>query len=338
MAATANAPDFLRSAKVVIDVRTPAEFRKGHVPGAVNIPLFTDEERVVIGTLYKQEGREAAIEQGLKITGPRLHEYIQQAKALGTSHLHLHCWRGGMRSASMAWLFNLYGFRVTLLEGGYKAFRNHVLTELARPLHLFVLGGKTGSGKTAILGELEKIGEQVIDLEKLAHHKGSSFGSLGESPQCSQEQFENDLWKKCAEIDPSRPCWIENESRKIGINVLPDPFYQALKKAPVIHIELPDSERIRYLVKEYGKFSSEELIVAVTRITKHLGGQHAKAATDAIRNGDLDQACRMILVYYDKTYGYEIAQRGNDNVHTMHEPTLDPDRIARKLASFIRTL
>jgi tRNA 2-selenouridine synthase len=194
-----------------------------------------------------------------------------------------------------------------------------------------VLGGKTGSGKTQVLHELKKLGEQVIDLEALAHHKGSSFGSLGEEKQNSQEQFENELSSVFATIDPEKRCWVENESRKVGVNVLPEKLWEQMRDANVVNIELPIEERINYLVKEYGAFSKEELIDATSRITKRLGGQHAKAAIEAIESGDLRTACEISLVYYDKTYSYSNEQRVKEKVRYVPFEKLDPIEIAKKL-------
>jgi len=177
----------------VIDVRSPGEFVRGHIPGAHSVPLFTDEERAVVGTLYKQQGRDAAVREGLRIVGPKLATIVDEARALAPDgRIGVHCWRGGERSGSVAWLLDKAGFtEVFTLKRGYKAFRQHVLEAFNMPHDLRVLGGYTGTGKTETLAHLRELGEQVIDLEGLAHHKGSSFGALGEEPQPTTEHFEN---------------------------------------------------------------------------------------------------------------------------------------------------
>lgn len=329
-----NIRDFLEKAKEhpVIDVRTPAEFSQGHIPGAINIPLFSNEDRVIVGTCYKKEGKQPAILKGLELIGPKLHQFIQQANAVPNSGtLLLHCWRGGMRSGSMAWLFESYGFTCFTLKGGYKNFRQEVLGYFKQPQHFLILGGRTGSGKTEILRELKSAGEQVIDLEQLAHHKGSSYGSIGEEKQGSQEHFENELYRALKNIDPKRICWLEDESRKIGINVLPDDCYSQMRNAALYYIELPHEERVNYLVDAYGKFPIEALKEATARIGKKLGGQHVKTALEALENGDLRTACEVSLVYYDKSYDHGVSQREKEKVKRIPFDKMDPHMIANEL-------
>ncbi|MFA7251654.1 MAG: tRNA 2-selenouridine(34) synthase MnmH, partial [Bacteroidales bacterium] len=214
----------------VADVRTPAEYEKGHIPGAFLFPLFNNEERAEVGTLYVQEGRSAAVLKGLQLVGPRLEQMARRGLEIaggrpGTAggsaagpdgpaaaggpatypggSLLLYCWRGGMRSASVAWLMEKVGIRCYTLENGYKAYRNHLLgffEHLPHPIN--VLGGLTGSGKTERLLQMAATGEQVIDLEGLANHKGSSFGNLGNPPQPSTEHFQNLLFRAFSQMDP----------------------------------------------------------------------------------------------------------------------------------------
>src|SRR5512145_3233013 len=173
--------DFLELAGTipVVDVRSPSEFKHGHIPGAINIPLFDDKEREIVGTEYSKEGRARAILTGLQLSGPSMHTRLDQALKIAKNRkLLVHCWRGGMRSEAMAWLFSLGNIDTEVLEGGYKAYRRFVLETLSSPRKLIILGGLTGSGKTDILKYLSEAGRQVIDLERLANHKGSAFGSL----------------------------------------------------------------------------------------------------------------------------------------------------------------
>jgi tRNA 2-selenouridine synthase len=189
--------EFLKLAEEipVTDVRSPKEYEEGHIPGAINIPLFDDEERARVGTKYKKEGRIAAIMEGLDLSGPRMTEKLRKAlQTAKNGKLLVHCWRGGMRSEAMAWLFSLSGIQTTVLEGGYKSYRHLVLDTLAAEREMIILGGMTGSSKTHILRHLKQQGRQVVDLESLANHKGSAFGALGQLPQPSTEQFANDLY------------------------------------------------------------------------------------------------------------------------------------------------
>ena len=317
MPTSINIEEFLKLSEThpVLDVRTPAEFQQGHIPGAINFPIFTNEERAIIGTLYKQQGKQPAVLKGLEIVGPKLHEFVREAIKINKNDTFLvHCWRGGMRSGSMAWFLETYGFKCITLKGGYKNYRKLVLANFHQHKNIVILGGKTGTGKTIVLHELQKQGEQIIDLEKLAHHKGSAFGSLGELPQISQEQFENDLSYHLSKTDAAKRCWIENESRQIGKNIIPEGLWEQMRDAIVVSLKLPLEERINYLVKEYGKFTNEQLINSITRIGKRLGGQHVKRAIEAIGEGNHKTAFEVCLIYYDKTYVYGEEQRAKEKI------------------------
>src|SRR6185312_7769477 len=253
----------------VIDVRTPAEFEHGHIPGAVNIPLFTNEERVIIGTLYKQAGKKPAMLKGIELVSPKFTDFIRQAETVSnTGTLLVHCWRGGMRSAGMAWLFEWYGFKVHTLKDGYKAFRRMVLDTFTQPRQLKIVAGRTGSGKTLILKELEKQGQTIIDLEELTHHKGSAFGSLGELPQPTQEMFENELAVQLLNIPKEKTIWVEDESQSVGRRLIPNAFFQQMRAAQVHYVDLPVEERVNYLVQAYGTYSKEELMASIEKIKK----------------------------------------------------------------------
>ncbi|WP_416670847.1 tRNA 2-selenouridine(34) synthase MnmH [Egbenema bharatensis] len=174
---------FLTTPGIILDVRSPAEYEQGHIPGAVSFPLFSNEERAIVGTCYKQQGREQAIELGFEIAGPKCAEFVRRAKGLAPDRLvRVHCWRGGMRSEAIAWILKMAGLRVSVLEGGYKSFRRWVLSCFDQPKPILILGGMTGAGKTVILQELAVRGAQVLDLEALANHRGSSYGNLGLPP------------------------------------------------------------------------------------------------------------------------------------------------------------
>lgn len=309
--------DWLTRSTPVIDVRSPGEFARGHIPGAQNIPLFSDAERAVVGTLYKQQGRNKAVREGLRIVGPKLAAIVEQAQTLAPDgHVRVHCWRGGERSGSVAWLLDKAGFAaVHPLQGGYKAFRSHVLAELERPVPLRVLGGYTGSGKTELLNTMQAAGARVIDLEGLAHHKGSSFGAIGQAPQPTTEQFENLLWHALHTLGTEAPIWVEDESRTIGRAHLPDAFYQCLRRAPLYFIDIPVEARVQRLVAEYGNAPGAQLAEAILRIRKRLGPQHAKAALEALDAGDLRTVATITLGYYDRAYRHQMDQRDPATVH-----------------------
>lgn len=298
--------DFLErnDENILLDVRSPAEFAEGHIPGAVSFPLFTNEERAEVGTLYKKKGHDFAFLKGLEFVGAKMADYVRWAKKrVPDKKLYIHCWRGGQRSASLAWLLEMAGFEVKLITGGYKAYRQHVHQQFEEvKLNLIVLGGPTGSGKTLLLQSLKDEGEQIIDLEKLAHHKGSAFGSIGELVQPSVEQFENNLFVEFWKLDTSKRVWVENESRSIGKVFQPAAFWNQFIKAKYIGLVIPFEERLKYLVKVYGEFPVNDLIESFVKISKRLGGQHVQAAVAFLEAGDLAGAGAIALRYYDKSY------------------------------------
>ncbi|MCB0661391.1 MAG: tRNA 2-selenouridine(34) synthase MnmH [Saprospiraceae bacterium] len=300
--------EFLQEAsfRVLLDVRTPAEFEKGHIPGAINFPIFSNEERAEIGTLYKQVSPEVAFTRGLELVGGRLIDYIKKAHALAPRRkIAIHCWRGGKRSQSMAEFLQTAGFEVVSLIGGYKAYRNFVLEKLqSTALPLLIIGGRTGTGKTAILHALKEKGEQVIDLEGLAHHKGSAFGWLGEEDQPTVEQFENVLWDTICHLDILKRIWVENESRKIGTVFIPDGFWEQKATGVLFNLELSREERIQRLIQDYADYDLGDLLHSFEKIKKRLGGLAFKEAAEAIESGDAAKAAAIGLMYYDKTYDH----------------------------------
>lgn len=328
--------EWLGAGAPVIDVRSPKEYAQGHVPDALNLPLFTDEERATVGTLYKQQGREAAVLEGLRIVGPKLAWIVEQARAIAPDgKIAVHCWRGGERSASVAWLLDKAGgFDVIVLRRGYKAFRHRVLDSFTGPLPLMILGGYTGSGKTEILHALRDLGEQVVDLEGLAHHRGSSFGALGLPPQPTTEHFENLLWNELRKLDRSRPIWMEDESAMIGRVKVPDALFARLRAARLLFLDLPMELRARRLVKDYGRSDPNALREAILRIQKRLGPQHAKAAIEALESGDLLKVATIALTYYDKTYARGASLRAPSTVRRI---PIDRDEV-KATASHLRIL
>jgi tRNA 2-selenouridine synthase len=332
-------PDFfLQKAEIlpVIDVRSPAEFAAGHIPGAINLPLFSDEERVQVGTIYKQQGPEKAVLQGLAFTGPKMAGFAAEGLRLARNgEILVHCWRGGMRSGSMAWLFKTAGIKASILSGGYKAYRHHVLDSFSRPLKLRIIGGETGSGKTEILQAIGRMGEQIIDLEALANHRGSSFGALGQADQPTPEHFENRLHRAISTIDPARPLWIEDESRSIGRVYIPAPVWEMKEVAPVYRIRMPFEVRVQRLVKDYGNFPREMLEEAVLRIRKRLGGLATQQAVNALSEGNLEETARITLNYYDKAYNFPHSDRKYEGVHFIDSETGDPEVNAKLVLKYV---
>lgn len=328
----------MRSTRMVLDVRTPSEFAQGHIPGALNLPLFSDAERAEVGTLYKQVSPEQAFLKGLEFAGARMRQYVEQAMQLAPERrIALHCWRGGQRSGSMAWLLETAGFDVVTLQGGYKAWRAYALEQLATsPIRIIVLGGKTGSGKTRILRALQQAGQQILDLEALAHHKGSAFGAIGEQPQPSFEQFSNNLYDAMAQLDPSSPVWVESESKAIGKVQIPGEWWQRICAAPMIEVEISFEQRIRHLMEVYADFPQEQLAASFERIAKRIGGLNVKLALEALTDHRYEDAAAIALAYYDKTYRHSLDAMNKGRHFQISPPELNPAAIAAQLIDFIQ--
>jgi tRNA 2-selenouridine synthase len=300
----------LRRRIPMVDVRSPGEYAYGHIPGAVNIPLFDDMQRAEVGTLYKKEGSEKAVMRGIDLAAPQMSEKLAMAMELAAEkQLLVHCWRGGMRSEAMAWLFSTGGITPTLLEGGYKAYRNHILVELGRERKFIILGGLTGSGKTGILKYMMVAGDPVTDLEGLASHRGSAFGALGQPPQPSSEHFANLLFDDLEMKTANTHVWLEDESRNIGTVFMPDSFFDQMRKAPVIALMMSIETRMPRLLEEYTSFPVGQLEASVMRISKRLGGDKTREALEALQRGDHPTAIKITLEYYDKSYSYGLSKR-----------------------------
>jgi tRNA 2-selenouridine synthase len=239
---------------VALDVRSPSEYRHAHIPGALNLPLFDDEERAEVGTIYKNSGQDSAILRGLKFAGEKMVDLAIHARQStnGAKPVLIHCWRGGMRSQSMGWLLKTAGLEPTVLEGGYKAFRRYARSFFDRPWRMQVVSGFTGAGKTRVLQLLADAGEQVLDLEQLANHRGSAFGGIGQAIQPSTEQFENDLFVGLASFDAERRIWLEDEGNRIGTVVLPNTFYDRMRNSPAVFMDSSAQQRIKNLLVDYG--------------------------------------------------------------------------------------
>ena len=341
--------DFLQLAKTnpVLDVRSPGEFSHAQIPGAFSLPLFTDEERKIIGTAYKQQSRQTAIKIGLDYFGGKMKTMVEEVEKLvvdrcspagkesvtanhqpSTINILVHCWRGGMRSGGVAWLLDLYGFKVYTLAGGYKSYRKWVREQFEKQHQLSVLGGYTGSGKTMVLHQLKEANFPIIDLEALANHKGSAFGALGEDAQPTQEMFENLLAESLSvagcsltggglqTINEQRTTandsiWVEDESQRIGNLKIPDSFWRQMRSSNILFLDIPFEERLNYLTAEYGKIEKEKLVNAIIRIQKRLGGLETKNAIKFLLEDNHKECFRILLKYYDKSYSKGLYNREN---------------------------
>jgi len=325
-----NIEQFLELAKQhpVLDVRSPGEYIHAHIPGAHSLPLFTDEERKIVGTAYKQESREQAIKLGLDFFGGKMRKMVEEAEQLSPNSktVLVHCWRGGMRSAGVAWLLDLYGFKVYTLVGGYKKFRNYVLETFQLPFQFRILGGYTGSGKTELLKTLKEKGETIIDLESIAGHKGSAFGNIGLPKQPGQEMFENllasELWEKLTSL-----VWLEDESQRIGQVNIPHTLWKTMRQSPVYFLDIPFEERLQHIVQEYGQLDSEKLIEAIERISQKLGHLNAKTAILGLKEGKTTESFAILLKYYDKYYFKSLHNREGISslLHTVECKSVIPE-------------
>lgn len=246
----------------IIDVRSPQEFTEDHIPGAINLPVLYDSERVEVGTIYKQINPFQARKLGAALVAKNLSEHITQHFANKEKKYHplVYCWRGGQRSLSMALVLSQIGWRVTILEGGYKTYRAYVrqqIEELPKKFTYKILCGFTGSGKTHILQKMRERGAQVLDLENLAQHRGSLLGEEWQdklSPQPSQKYFESLLLQQLQSFNPTQPIWIESESMKVGKIYLPKSLWEKMKHACCIEIQLPIAARVKFLLQKYSHF------------------------------------------------------------------------------------
>ncbi len=341
MAEYLNIEQFLKKSREgtpIIDVRSPAEYEHAHIPNATNIPLFDNEQRAIVGTIYKRQGRTLAIQKGLEFVGPQLREFTRIAFRLKSDEVLIHCWRGGMRSSSMAWLLELVGLKCYLLEGGYKAYRNYVLNYFARDYKLIILGGCTGSGKTDLLESLQKAGEQTLDLEAIARHKGSAFGAIGKEEQPSSEHFENLLFDELSKLEIYKPIWTEDESINIGKVFIPKAIWNNMLQSELIEVKTDYDIRLNRILRDYACFDKELLIDSIKKIEKRLGYDKCKVAIQACLDSDLKKAATICLAYYDKLYLGSLESRFAGNPHLSIEiDTLNTDEIVPKLLSLINT-
>jgi tRNA 2-selenouridine synthase len=352
----------------VLDVRSPGEYQHAHIPGGYSLPLFTDQERAVVGTLYKQEGKESAIRTGLDYFGIKMRRMVEEIAekydslipnktalhcSSSTKPILVHCWRGGMRSAGVAWLLDLYGFKVYTLAGGYKSFRKFVFEQFSQIGPMHILGGYTGSGKTDLLHSMSASGKYlVIDLERLAGHKGSAFGAIGLEKQPTQEMFENKLAVELFRIRQStnttgneqpyntifeKPIWVEDESQRIGTVNIPAALWDHMRRQRVYFLDIPFEDRLTYLTETYGKLNRSELAAAITRIQKRLGGLETKTALSHLVEGNIRACFSILLLYYDKKYKKSLMNREatEELITTVACEQVDPKKNTRLLDSIL---
>ncbi len=329
----------------ILDVRSPGEYTHAHMPTALSFPLFSDEERKVVGTLYKQESREKAIKKGLEYFGVKMVKMVEDADSIvknETKTVIVHCWRGGMRSAGVAWLLDLYGFKVYTLSGGYKAFRQWVFAQFKNVYPFILIGGYTGSGKTEVLAAMHKKSISIIDLEALANHKGSAFGAINMPEQPSQEMFENklaielfSLQKKFLSIGSQdiQTIYLEDESQRIGLVNIPTDIWQQMRKKPLLFLQIPFEERLKFISEHYGKGEKEILINAIMRIKKRLGGLETKTSINFLLEDNIIEAFRILLHYYDKMYkkGLQNRESWEALCTDINYHTVDPTAVAKKI-------
>lgn len=294
----------------IIDVRTPAEFEIDRLPGAVNLPVLSNEQRAIVGAIYKQESRFKARRIGAAMIARNVAQHLDGPLAHFPAKWRplLYCWRGGMRSGAMATILERVGWRVGVLNGGYKAWRREVVAGLrasSAPINVVLLDGQTGTAKTEILQKAAAIGVQVIDLETLAAHRGSAFGAFATVPQPSQKLFESQLWGALRKLDLSRPILIEAESNHVGRLEIPSRLWKAMQAAQRIVLRADAVKRADYLVGAYADIlGDEEAIATALDLIAHL--HEKERIADWRRLAELRDwralALGLMLEHYDPSY------------------------------------
>ena len=294
----------------MIDARSPAEFAEDHAPGAINLPVLSNEERAEVGTIYVQQDRFLARKIGAAYIARNVAHHLQTALAdqPGSFRPLIYCWRGGQRSNAMATILAQVGWRTAVLEGGYKTWRRHVSARLydeALPLRLVLLDGYTGSGKTEVLQRLADRGQQVVDLEGLAAHRGSLFGAIAGQPQPSQKLFESRLLVALDGLDPARPVIVEAESSKVGERMVPPALWDIMTVAPRLELSASPEARAGYLVRAYGDITGDRAALdeALRRLPTWPGRKRLETWSQLADAGDFQAlAFELMTLHYDPAY------------------------------------
>ncbi len=292
----------------IIDVRTPLEFAEDHLPGAVNVPILSDQERVEIGTIHKHEGPQRARQRGLELTCARFGAMVSEIAGHADGRpILVYCWRGGLRSCSMAVLLDMSGYEVLQLKGGYKAFRAHVagyFEDFKPPQPLIVIHGMTGSGKTTFINGLDRSRWGVIDLEGLACHRGSAFGALGLKQDITQKRFETILWDSFRTMPPGLPIVLEGESQRIGRITLPGRLYEVMGQSCKVWCQVLLETRVARLAEEYARPEyRHEMGQALERIRRKLDGPVYESLRSGLTEWDVPKVARELIEhYYDRLY------------------------------------
>ncbi|MDP4127400.1 MAG: tRNA 2-selenouridine(34) synthase MnmH [Bacillota bacterium] len=323
---------------ILVDVRSEGEFAEATIPGSVNLPLLDNEERAEVGTTYTQSSPNLAREQGLRIISPKLPDLVKKVEQLSKEGpLVLFCWRGGMRSKSLASVAELMGIPVYRLQGGYKAYRNQVVDFFKNrlPFQVVVLRGNTGVGKTELLGHLRANGYPAIDLEKLANNRGSVFGAMGLGDPPSQKKFEGLLYEELESLSEFPYIIVECESKRIGRVMLPTSFFEAMQEGTQILLYDSLENRVQRLLKEYTAVPNalQEIEVALLRLIKTLGHIKVGELQSLLQTGQLDLFTKRLLVeYYDKLYSYPNEPTSGYTFYLNHE---EPMKALRELAFYL---
>lgn len=296
---------------VFIDLRSPVEYREATIPHAVNVPLFNDEERAEVGTLYRQQGPQAARKKGLTFVSSHLSEMVEAIESRSTGGVPvIFCWRGGERSQAVAAVLSLLRIKGYRIRGGYKAYRKYVLTKLAEQPRgkVVVIHGLTGTGKTAIIRTLRDLGKPAVDLEGLANHRGSVFGGVGLGEQTSQKQFDACLLTEFESFVQEKYIIVESESKRIGNVYLPDRLHAQMRDA--VHVLVYDTlaGRVIRLLNEYTETSGDlhrQLLQSIQSLTPQLGKKRTHEMAELLEQNQLNELIEALLVgYYDPLYGY----------------------------------
>jgi tRNA 2-selenouridine synthase len=320
----------LQSYDLIIDVRSPSEYAEDHLPGAINLPVLDDDERAETGTLYKQVSSFIAKRRGAALTTANISRHLNTTlKDLPEgSRLLIYCWRGGMRSRSMALVLSSIGWKISLVQGGYQTWRRQIVAGLDKstdPINIILLDGQTGSAKTAILKEMAALGAQTLDLEGIANHRGSAFGAHADTPQPGQKRFETLIWQDLRRFDLTQPVYVEAESSLVGKRRLPSRLWAEMKRAPRIIIEASTSARADYLVSAYPDLASNsrQLRASIDLLApRHSGTQIAQWHQMAGSGHFQALAESLIITHYDTAYDRARQRRGPVQLHTIQATDL----------------